>query len=330
MATTISRTWYDTLQDDSGSGTDGSIWDKADVDAMLDAIDAMLADGSISFGGALAIVGALSGVTSLSMSGALTGATTGTFSGALTAATLAGGAIEQTTTSTGSQNDFALTTGASVLRCNNASLLTLTGLAAGRNGQLLDIVSVGAGQVDFADESVGSTAANRIISGVAATISLAPGVGRLSLRYDSTSLRWRVLHHEQGAMIAFTPTWTAVSVNPSIGDGTIFGYYYLRGKKCWIDVVVLMGSTTTFGTGAWMLSLPYAGKALDTGVPPSGLLSAFAFDSGTNYRLGMGMLSSTTALRSIFDSAADNTGPAVPFTWANGDALRITGEYLVG
>jgi len=41
MATSISRTWYDTLIDDDGSGTTGSIWDKADVDALLDAIDAL-------------------------------------------------------------------------------------------------------------------------------------------------------------------------------------------------------------------------------------------------------------------------------------------------
>lgn len=73
MATTISRTWYDTLQDDSGSGTDGTIIDKADFDAILDAIDALLAAGSLSLGGALAI------------SGALTGATTGAFSGAISA-----------------------------------------------------------------------------------------------------------------------------------------------------------------------------------------------------------------------------------------------------
>jgi hypothetical protein len=37
----ISRDWYDTLVDDDGSGTTGSIIDKADFDAILDAIDAM-------------------------------------------------------------------------------------------------------------------------------------------------------------------------------------------------------------------------------------------------------------------------------------------------
>lgn len=38
----IDRTWYNTLVDDSGLGQDGSSWDKADVDSLLDAIDALL------------------------------------------------------------------------------------------------------------------------------------------------------------------------------------------------------------------------------------------------------------------------------------------------
>lgn len=41
MSTTISRTWYDTLIDDAGGGTDGTILDKADFDALLDAIDGL-------------------------------------------------------------------------------------------------------------------------------------------------------------------------------------------------------------------------------------------------------------------------------------------------
>lgn len=52
MATTISRTAYDLLVDDDGSGTTGSIWDKQDVDDILDAIDALIA-ANIEFGGSV-------------------------------------------------------------------------------------------------------------------------------------------------------------------------------------------------------------------------------------------------------------------------------------
>jgi hypothetical protein len=40
----ISRTWYNTLVDDSGSNLDGTVIDKADFDAILDAIDVLEQD----------------------------------------------------------------------------------------------------------------------------------------------------------------------------------------------------------------------------------------------------------------------------------------------
>jgi hypothetical protein len=46
----LDRTWYNSLVDDDGSGLTGSVWDKADVDSLMDAIDAEFAriDGSLS------------------------------------------------------------------------------------------------------------------------------------------------------------------------------------------------------------------------------------------------------------------------------------------
>lgn len=39
----LDRTWYNTLVNDSGTGLDGSVWDKEDVDALMDAVDAEIA-----------------------------------------------------------------------------------------------------------------------------------------------------------------------------------------------------------------------------------------------------------------------------------------------
>jgi len=41
----LDRTWYNTLIDDSGDGVSGSVWDKADVDALMDAVDAEIGPG---------------------------------------------------------------------------------------------------------------------------------------------------------------------------------------------------------------------------------------------------------------------------------------------
>jgi hypothetical protein len=53
----LDRTWYDTLIDDDGSGTTGSIWDKADVDSLMDAVDTEIAriDADIAAGGTTGI-----------------------------------------------------------------------------------------------------------------------------------------------------------------------------------------------------------------------------------------------------------------------------------
>src|SRR4030095_11053924 len=39
----LDRTWYNTLVDDDGSGVVGSVWDKADVDSLMDAVDSEIA-----------------------------------------------------------------------------------------------------------------------------------------------------------------------------------------------------------------------------------------------------------------------------------------------
>lgn len=43
MANPLDRTWYNTLIDDDGSGTTGTIWNKAAVDGLMDTVDVSLA-----------------------------------------------------------------------------------------------------------------------------------------------------------------------------------------------------------------------------------------------------------------------------------------------
>lgn len=179
---------------------------------------------------------------------------------ALVAADIPSLTSEGTTTSTGNQDDFAHGS-PSVLRCNNASLLTLRGLAAGVAGQQIVIVSVGAGQVDLANEDTNSTAANRIVNGVTGTISLAGGSGRAVLCYDATSARWRVIAHEQGAWISvpysagdFTAsgsmTWTVES-----GDLQTFSYL-LRGRTLSIALGVSASSIGGTLSNGLLVAIP--------------------------------------------------------------------------
>ncbi len=204
--------------------------------------------------------------------------------------------IVQTTTGTGSSSDFALTTNATELRCNNATALTLTGIAAGYDGQLLDIVSVGAGQVNLTNEDAASAAANRIANQVTGTINLAAGLGRVRLRYDTTTVRWRVLNHEQGDYI--TPAFSASDFTANgtmtwtVGSGDVLtAKYYLRGRQ--LHLMLSVTNTTVGGSLNTELryTLPNAltagartfvinGRATDNGGTPSaGLVGLAAGDT---------------------------------------------------
>lgn len=156
---------------------------------------------------------------------------------------------EVTVTTTGNIDDLSFSN-ANVIRMNNASLSTIRGLAAGTAGQQVTIVSIGAGQVDLADQNTNSTAANRLICHVTSAVtSLAAGKGSATFEYDATTARWRLVEHNQGAWIApsfasgnFTAggsmTWTVES-------GDVFVYAYkLEGRTLLVSFTVI---TTTVG-----------------------------------------------------------------------------------
>lgn len=165
-----------------------------------------------------------------------------------------------TTTTTGNIDDLDFLN-ADLIRMNNATLSTLRGLKAGYAGQQVTIVSIGAGQVDFAHQNAGSAASNRLINSITgAATSIAAAVGTGTYQYDATTLRWRLVAHEQGAYIDmayaggnFTSqagTWTV-----DAGD-LITMAYYVRGREVTFKLKIL-SSTTSVATNYLDAVLPY-------------------------------------------------------------------------
>lgn len=155
-------------------------------------------------------------------------------------------------TSTGTQNDVNFdggsVTACGAVRLNNASLLTITGIANGAKGRRLWLYAVGAGQVDINNLSGSSSAANQIANQVTGTISLAPGSGRVLLYHDGTN--WRVFIHEQGAWIS--PAFASGDYTASAGNWTLTSgdvtvcAYMLRGRT--LSVQLELGTTTVSAT----------------------------------------------------------------------------------
>lgn len=155
-----------------------------------------------------------------------------------------------TVTTTGTINDLNFSN-ALLLRMNNASDSTINGFVAGLDGQILTIVSIGAGNVFLAHQNAGSSAANRLINNATSgTTPLAAGSGYATYQYDLTTARWRLISHEQGSIINvaydvanFVPgsggTWTVTS-----GMQTTYGYI-LIGKL--LRLIIRLDGTTTTG-----------------------------------------------------------------------------------
>ena len=138
---------------------------------------------------------------------------------------------------------------------------------------------------------------------------------------------------------SYTPAWTGGS--PSIGNGTLSGYYSRKGKSVFCRILMAAGSTTTFGSGGWSFSLPFTATAL-AGASANLLLPVgmcYVADSGVNGYPGIVVLNTTTTVTpSVFATIA-GTNPVfvehgnrsvrsdTPMAWGNNDAINMNFYY---
>ena len=125
-----------------------------------------------------------------------------------------------------------------------------------------------------------------------------------------------------GIWTAYTPTWTASTTNPDIGNGTIAGRYTVIGKVCHVLVYVLAGSTTTAGSGSYSFTYPINPKSLNY-VGGTWL----ELETGANIYTGVIYgYSSTFALGVNGASFVTNLSP---FTFADTDFIRAYLTYEI-
>ena len=147
-----------------------------------------------------------------------------------------------------------------------------------------------------------------------------------------TGAAWIVAKYLAGAA-TYTPAWTAATSNPSLGNGTVVGRYQQLGRFIHVYARLTAGSTSTFGSGAYRLSLPSApGSPNGTDQRISGQI--FDSSAGIYYPL-MCQVSDLGHVNLQYFGVTGSTirtlnvDPAGPFTWANGDQIFIFGMYEV-
>jgi hypothetical protein len=231
---------------------------------------------------------------------------------------------EKIVTSTGTVNNLD-PENATVILLNNSSALTITGLAAGQPGQIIYLRSVGSANVFLEHQNTGSSASNRLINIVTSAASpLVAGKGHASYIYDGNSSRWRMLDHFQGGVIAFDMTWTSSGTAPTLGNGTKTSDYEIQRNMCFIQFAIVMGSTTTYGTGTWLFVMPIN----RVGGSTRNLVGQITDASAGLIRQVMNTWNSVVNIALAPDSAS-NIGPTVPWTWAVSDTIAVSGWYRI-
>lgn len=119
----------------------------------------------------------------------------------------------------------------------------------------------------------------------------------------------------------YTPLWTATGTAPAIGNGVILGSFILLTDLLIGVISITMGSTTTFGTGQYRLSIP-PGFTAKTGKVQT--CACMGTDAGTSYRPSIGViLSGGTTWQMMYSVNATEWSNTSPHTWAVNDEMIL-------
>lgn len=125
----------------------------------------------------------------------------------------------------------------------------------------------------------------------------------------------------------FTPVWKGTT-DPVVGNGAISGRWARDGRRMSVSINLTMGSTTTYGTGAWYFQMP-AALAFSSAAASVGV--AKALDSGTAFHIGTSYLSAgAVSIYIVGEGAASSWQSTIPHTWASTDNIQIEIEYEIG
>jgi len=169
---------------------------------------------------------------------------------------------------------------------------------------------------------------HKIATSVSAVAITVAGTGH-SLDVEAPS--WNITDNGTDNQIytrlkAYTPTWSAASTAVSLGNGTIVGYYERNGSLITGFVNLTFGTTTTYGTGNWRVTLPRVDDS--SFVQPCG--SGFTQGPTTNFMLvprvspGNGYVELYTTNGSDTLSVVSNATES----WGDGHTVRFNFSYF--
>lgn len=140
----------------------------------------------------------------------------------------------------------------------------------------------------------------------------------------------RMLSVADPPWVSYNPTWTAATTNPVLGaNGTLTGRYSLIGKTCHVSIRLVTGSSTTYGSGNYLFSVPFASANDIVEYMGGARLTA------TATYIGQALLAAnSSSMNATFPAAATpataaNMSPTAPTTLASGHILRLSLTYQI-
>jgi hypothetical protein len=222
---------------------------------------------------------------------------------------------ETTITSTGTQNNVSFS-GAATLRCNNASALTLTGLAGGVAGQRLIIAAINS-TVAITNNG-GTPASSGFLTTDGGTVTLtAPD--QMLVERDATSSRWREVRRAVSGTGTVTTTGSPASGNlAKFSSGTA------------ITNADLAGDVTTSGTATTTIA---ANVVTTTKIINSAVTLAKIANAAANSKLlGSGSAGSGSAYAELTPNlnlaiASTNVNVSIPLTDDGNSSTALTLDF---
>ena len=168
---------------------------------------------------------------------------------------------------------------------------------------------------------------NTYTSGLTATSVTSPTVSATTISATTFNLAGSQI---ESSWTSYTPVWTASVTNPVIGNGTIEGYYKVIGKTCFVRGNIVMGSSTTFGSGEWYVSMPFTAANADAILLTATLLdNGSAWYNATMVGARAGFNTKAPIQYQTTGGTANDVNSIQPFTWASTDRFIWNGSYEI-
>lgn len=149
-----------------------------------------------------------------------------------------------------------------------------------------------------------------------------PADGQHIYRTDLHQLFWyngsSWLPVTQGTWTAYTPAWTSSGTQPTLGNGSLTGWYSVVGKTCNVALALNLGTTSIGGTGTYSFSLPFA-SASHSNIRYMGSGTYIITAGGTNYPGNVYIVNGASTMQMvIFSSGVSFTGQTLGQAYPGG------------